>query len=73
MGGLSAFHWLILLVLGLFCLAIPVAVVLVVVMLARQRPSGPNLVVCPDCHGRVSRLAPTCPHCGRPLAPEGGP
>lgn len=22
---------------------------------------------CPDCHGMVSELAVTCPHCGRPM------
>ena len=60
------------LVLGLL-VAVPVGIAIVVVALVRQRPSGPNLVLCPDCHGRVSRLAPTCPHCGRPLWPTGGP
>ena len=28
----------------------------------------PKLGHCPDCGGHVSRLAQSCPHCGRPLA-----
>ncbi len=32
----------------------------------RSRRDGP-LVPCPDCGHGVSRLASTCPHCGRPL------
>jgi len=31
---------------------------------------NPRLTHCPDCGGHVSRLAKTCPHCGRPLGPE---
>ena len=31
---------------------------------------NPKLTHCPDCGGHVSRLAATCPHCGRPLTPE---
>ncbi len=72
MGGFSPFHLLILLVVLGVLVAVPVAIAIVVVMVARQRADGANLVVCPDCRGRVSRLAPTCPHCGRPLAPHGG-
>lgn len=33
------------------------------------------LLRCPDCEGKVSDLAPACPHCGRPApfdAPSGG-
>ena len=26
------------------------------------------LLTCPDCRGKVSDLAPACPHCGRPMA-----
>ena len=26
-----------------------------------------GLLECPDCNGRVSDIAPTCPHCGRPF------
>lgn len=32
--------------------------------------SNPKLTHCPDCGQHVSRLATTCPHCGRPLTPE---
>ena len=31
---------------------------------------NPRLTHCSDCGGHVSRLAPSCPHCGRPLTPE---
>lgn len=31
---------------------------------------NPKLTHCPDCGRHVSRLAATCPHCGRPLAPQ---
>ena len=30
------------------------------------------LRACPDCGGQVSRSAPACVHCGRPMAPEPG-
>ena len=26
-----------------------------------------GLIECPDCDGKVSEAAPTCPHCGRPM------
>jgi len=26
-----------------------------------------GLTSCPDCEGKVSDIAPTCPHCGRPF------
>jgi hypothetical protein len=32
--------------------------------------ANPQLTHCPDCGRHVSRLAATCPHCGRPLAAE---
>ena len=31
---------------------------------------NPKLTHCPDCGKHVSRLATTCPHCGRPLGIE---
>jgi predicted amidophosphoribosyltransferase len=31
--------------------------------------SETGLIQCPACQGKVSRAAPTCPHCGHPLAP----
>jgi len=32
-------------------------------------PPGASLFPCPDCGRNVSRLATTCPQCGRPLTP----
>jgi hypothetical protein len=26
-----------------------------------------GLIECPDCEGKVSDIAPSCPHCGRPF------
>ena len=26
------------------------------------------LIDCPDCQNQISKAAPTCPHCGRPMA-----
>jgi len=26
-----------------------------------------SLINCPDCKKQVSSIAPTCPHCGRPI------
>ncbi len=65
MGALGPLHWLIILAV----LAVPVVIALLVVMLASPRPKapGPNLMPCPDCYQPVSRLAVSCPHCGRPL------
>lgn len=31
---------------------------------------NPNLVVCPDCNGIVSKRANACPHCGSPLVDQ---
>ncbi len=36
-------------------------------------PANPKLTSCPDCDGVVSRLAHSCPHCGRPLTSETTP
>jgi DNA-directed RNA polymerase subunit RPC12/RpoP len=30
-------------------------------------------IPCPDCGGVVSEVAPSCPHCGRPLRQQGSP
>jgi len=35
--------------------------------------SNPNLTPCPDCRHYVSRQAPACPKCGRPLLPQQNP
>lgn len=32
-----------------------------------------RLTTCPDCVREVSKLAITCPHCGRPLQPQVAP
>ena len=34
-----------------------------------QTPNEPKTGLCPDCGKIVSKLARTCPHCGRPLDP----
>ena len=34
---------------------------------------NPKLKPCPDCGRMVSRLAPSCPQCGRPLEPQSSP
>jgi len=34
---------------------------------------NPRLTHCPDCGRHVSRLAASCPQCGRPLTPEEPP
>lgn len=75
MFGIGIQELLVLLfILGL--LTLPV-VVLVVVVLSVQRSqssrvaNNPNLLRCPDCGGMVSRQAPACPHCGRPMSPAG--
>ncbi|MEX0776121.1 MAG: hypothetical protein WD042_10480 [Phycisphaeraceae bacterium] len=40
--------------------------------LRQPRPQG-NLVNCPDCGRQISRLAPTCLGCGRPMNQMGTP
>jgi hypothetical protein len=52
-------------------LAIPVAVVLIVLLSQRRTfthdPHNPNLRPCPDCGRQISIRANTCPHCGGPV------
>ena len=64
-----------LIIVGLMCLGALGGIVLLVVLLSAKKSPGatpnPNLYPCPDCGRHVSRLATTCPQCGRPLAPEG--
>ena len=65
-----------LLLIGLACVVPVVAVVAIVIVLAASKKSGPssadnpNLYPCPDCGRMVSRQAPACPQCGKPLVPE---
>ena len=63
MGNSEIAHLLVWLAGAAYWLSIPI----LLLMLVRQRPSGPNLVRCPDCSQPVSRIAANCPHCGRPL------
>ncbi len=70
MFGIGFHEFLVaLIVLGM--LALPAAIV-VTVLLRMQRSQreeilrDPNLVTCPDCGGTISKVAPSCPHCGRP-------
>lgn len=69
--------WMELLVIAItvLVLAAPiVAAVVIVLALSKKGKSGaaanPNLYPCPDCGHFVSRHAPTCPQCGRPLTPQ---
>lgn len=68
--------WLeLLIVLGILGLLVGGVVVVIVVVLTTSKRKGgsanPNLFPCPDCGGHVSRLAKSCPNCGRPFACEG--
>jgi hypothetical protein len=63
-----------LIVLGILGLLAGVVVVVVLVLATSKHPGGsanPNLFPCPDCGRYVSRLAASCPNCGRPLASKG--
>jgi len=58
------------LIIILFILALPVAIGIGVFVLVRMTSSsrrGGNLIPCPDCGQMVSRLAVSCPRCGRPF------
>ena len=61
-----------LILLGLFCLAVVGGIVALVFILyvtkISRPPANPNLYSCPDCGRHVSRKAEVCPNCGRPLA-----
>ena len=59
--------------LGILSAAILVAVLLLISRKARsERARNPNLTPCPDCGRYVSRVAPNCPQCGRPITPQQG-
>jgi hypothetical protein len=51
-----------------------VAVIVAVALAAgggkKSQAANPNLTPCPDCRNLVSVHAPSCPKCGRPLAPR---
>jgi hypothetical protein len=40
----------------------------VAVIVSRKSQANPSLTSCPDCQRSVSRIAVTCPGCGRPLS-----
>lgn len=59
-----------LIVLGILGLLVGGVVVVVIVTTSKRQggSANPNLFPCPDCGRYVSRLAASCPNCGRPLA-----
>ncbi len=64
---------LLLLCVGLLGVAILAGVLVLLSKKARsERARNPNLTPCPDCGRYVSRIAPDCPQCGRPLTPQQG-
>ena len=71
MGAVGLLHWLILGGICLGAIGVVIAVALLAMWAARSATpkGGPNLAPCPDCGQMVSRLAKTCPRCGRPLQP----
>lgn len=69
--GIGPAELIIVLVIGIV-MVVPVVIAAVVIFTAfsrnRQRQTGnADLAPCPDCGRMVSRLAPACPGCGRPL------
>jgi hypothetical protein len=65
-----------LLIIGAMCLGVVgliVAVIVIALATSKKNRSdmvtNPNLYPCPDCGHWVSRQAPSCPQCGRPLTP----
>ena len=62
----------IIIILGV--LTVPAVAAVVAIVLAKKAnrnvQNTANLVPCPDCGCLVSRLAKSCPQCGRPLTPE---
>lgn len=78
MFGVGPFEFVILAVIAVLFLILPAAVIVAIVVWAvktnsggkKSRSASPNLTSCPDCHHCVSVHAPSCPKCGRPLAPR---
>jgi predicted amidophosphoribosyltransferase len=59
-------HWE-MLILGMLCI-LPAIAMFALILYAYSRVYGnPNLMACPDCRRMISRLAPFCPKCGRPM------
>ncbi len=70
------------LIIIIMMLGMPVLVVVLILRVIRrgvenatrqdrdQCANNPNLFPCPDCGHYVSRLAPSCPQCGRTLTPQ---
>lgn len=71
MFGVSPIELMIVGFVSLLMLGGVVAVVMILVnsQSRSSTPSNPNLTPCPDCGRFVSRLAISCPQCGRPLSP----
>ncbi len=68
--NLTAIAILAVLCLGILSVAILVAILLLLSRKARSNlAQNPNLMPCADCGRYVSRVAPNCPQCGRPLTP----
>jgi hypothetical protein len=69
-GFMAISRWILSLILGLLCLGTLGAIVVLAIVLATRKrtpPPNPDLYPCPDCGRLVSRQAPACPQCGKPL------
>ena len=55
--------------LGLLCLGVFIAGIVVVMVLVatRKSRSGQTSFACPGCGQRVEQFAEACPHCGKAL------
>lgn len=55
-------------ILGIACLAVPVAVLVIVLIKGKKKTEmHPGMVPCPKCSSAVSPSATSCPACGHPL------
>ena len=65
---------LIILVMGLVCIGVPVAIVIAVFAIARKSGSStPDASPCPNCGTHVVPGARFCHQCGSSLGQAGGP
>jgi len=60
-------------ILGILCLGVLVAVIIVGIISAASRKSGQGLVPCPGCGKKIPQFTETCPHCGQELLPPSDP